>query len=84
MITPVTNTQQLHDRLWFFLDQVDLPGNNRARLTGAAFRFVVDCHEAIALLTHKGLHGLLLPSCVQCLKDSKGGIGSAIARRTAR
>ena len=57
MTKPVPDPLQLHECLWSYLDQLNPPSNNRARLVGAAFRFIVDCHEAFSLLTHKGLHG---------------------------
>ena len=57
MPKPVTDPLQLHECLWSYLDQLNPPSNNRTRLASAAFRFVVDCHEAFSLLTHKGLHG---------------------------
>lgn len=57
MIKPVTDPLQLHECLWSLLEKIELPGNSRTRLTGAAFRFVIDCQRAILLLTHKGLHG---------------------------
>ena len=57
MTKPLTDPLQLHEYLWCCLDELNPPSKNRTRLASAAFRFIIDCHQAFSLLTYKGLHG---------------------------
>ena len=62
-----SSSSALHERLWQHLGEPFMPPDDRSKLAGGVFRFVIDCHSAMILMTTKHLDGpafsLVRPIC---------------------